>query len=433
MFFKNIYNDIRSRYNIVWSFKGIYLALTSFFRKKPTDVDILFVSHDVHRNAKKKDKLYSPLIDPIIESVNEDNKYNILSLATPFSQHFGAECFGNVRIHSYDILVSFLKRMILRGSFSLKYVKNDPLIKAYEKLLVKINPKIIIGTQPSVELCIAANRLNIKTYDVQHGLISDVNYYAIAKRKLINQEGWPDNVLCWDKESAVRLERITNGFGDPLIIGHPSYHSKYGKELHTDQIVKQKKDFEYKNTFLVTLTYHNYGATFEDYYYRDLGIPKELITLMLTLPNTFWRIRLHPVQHKFHFKSVDSLLSKIFKNKNNVNWELYSDISFGAAISGCTGHITVSSASALDAAQNSVPTLFVGCPGVVDYKIIKSYFDEYLSSGIMTYVNSIDLNNSSFNFFKTSEISLNSQNKKNNDSERNFLNFIEKIQIDINK
>ena len=51
----------------------------------------------------------------------------------------------------------------------------------------------------------------------------------------------------------------------------------------------------------------------------------------------------------------------------------------------------------------------------------------------MTYVNSIDLNNSSFNFFKTSEISLNSQNKKNTDSERNFLNFIEKIQIDINK
>ena len=66
MFFINIYNDIRSRYNIVWSFKGVYLALTSFFRKIQRDVDILFVSHDIHRNAKKKGKLYSPLIDPII-------------------------------------------------------------------------------------------------------------------------------------------------------------------------------------------------------------------------------------------------------------------------------------------------------------------------------------------------------------------------------
>ena len=87
-------------------------------------------------------------------------------------------------------------------------VDNDPLIKGYEKIFKKIEPKKILAIQPSIELCIAAKKMNIKTFDVQHGIITDVNYYNLSKRHSFNQLGWPDYILCWDKESELRLKRV---------------------------------------------------------------------------------------------------------------------------------------------------------------------------------------------------------------------------------
>ena len=52
--------------------------------------------------------------------------------------------------------------------------------------------------------------MNIKTFDVQHGIITDVNYYNLSKRHSFNQLGWPDYILCWDKESELRLKRLTD-------------------------------------------------------------------------------------------------------------------------------------------------------------------------------------------------------------------------------
>ena len=119
-----LYHDIRVKYNIVWSFEGIFLALKSFFNKKPKQVDILFLCHDVHRHAKKEKKLYAPLIDPIIEELCEN--FKCLTLATPFSRNFGSSCFNDVQNYNYKILIGFLKRVLLFRSFVLLDSKKDP-------------------------------------------------------------------------------------------------------------------------------------------------------------------------------------------------------------------------------------------------------------------------------------------------------------------
>lgn len=427
----SFYFRIRARYNIVWSFTGVFLALLSPFRRLPKDVDILFLCHDVHRHARKYGLWYSSLIDPINEEFN--SQFKCVTIATPFSKLFGRRCYGDVRIHSLIVVIAFLRRIIFFRTLGLKEVSDDPLISAYIKLLTKVKPKLVIGIQPSVEFCLAAKKMNIPTYDMQHGLISDVNYYAIRKRELIDQVGWPDLVLCWDKQSAERLVRITEGNAKPMIIGNPSYHSNAGRELHNSQEINHNRNF--LKEILVTLTYLDYGVSHEDESYREVGIPSHMVNLIKSSPDIFWRLRLHPVQLKFNSNRIVSYLDKIFSDHNNIDWKSYSYLSFGAAITGCNGHMTVGSASALDAFQNSVPTILVGCPGVADAATADLYFSEYIQSGVVKYVDEKDLSAESLDFFGSSLENLADGIKSNNLSSgyENFSNFTKGIFLKLEK
>jgi hypothetical protein len=391
-----LYDTAIARYNIVWTFAGIFYAILSFFRKIPENVDYLFLCHDVHRHTLEKGKFYAPLIDPIVSELNEKNV--CLTLATPFSRRHGSNCFGDVQNHNFVVLIALLQRLLSRKDINRNDIEQDPLVLAYKRLLNKIQPKVIIGIQPSIEFCVAAKQLGIITYDMQHGLISDVNYYSVKKRELLNQQGWPDYILCWDEQSAERVNRITNRNSKPCVIGNPSYHSKYGAYLDKEDY-KYKASTMFKFDVLVTAT-HNYGLLVEDQLYREIGIPNHVINLIKNTPEVFWRIRLHPVMVMFHSQHINTLLKKEFENCINIDWETYSHVSLGNALKGCLGHITVESASALDAAQNSVPTLLVGYPGVLDEKKARAYFGEYIQSGVMAFVDMADCSVDSLDFFR---------------------------------
>jgi hypothetical protein len=401
-YLKNLYFQIRKKYNIVWTFRGIFYAITGGFRRLPSDIDVLFLCQDVHRHSTKDGKKYSPLIDSFIDSVYEKNRnLKIVTLATPFSRDFGKRCYSEVYNANNYVLYGIIKRFIKTGSFELLNSNNDPLVSEYEKLLKALKCKIAIGIQPSVELCLAASRVGVKTFDLQHGLISDVNYYRMSKREKISQAGWPNLVLCWDKESVLRLNRFSNSRVDSIVIGNPSYieHININPSKKSLSTANLKSDI--KTHILVTLTYHDYGAEFEDIYYTEIGIPESVVQIMRTTPDIFWRMRLHPVQRRFHFKKIDKILKNIFQNQQNVDWDFASYANFKDAIDGCVGHLTVSSASALDAAILGVKTLFAGSKETVDYDKISTFFQEYLDSGKMKFINSSHLSHENVkSFFK---------------------------------
>jgi hypothetical protein len=401
-YLKNLYFQIRQKYNIVWTFRGIFYAITGGFRSLPSDIDVLFLCQDVHRHSIKDGKKYSPLIDSFIDSVYEkDGNLKIITLATPFSKDFGKGCYSEVYNANNYVLYGIIKRVIKTGSFELLNSNNDPLVSEYEKLLKQLKCKITIGIQPSVELCLAASRVGIKTFDVQHGLISDVNYYRMSKREKINQAGWPNFVLCWDKESVLRLNRFSNSIVDSIVIGNPSYIESANINPNKESLSTANLKSDIKTHILVTLTYHDYGLEFDDIYYNEIGIAESVVQLMRTTPDIFWRMRLHPVQRRFHYKKIDKLLKNIFQNKQNVDWEFASYANFKDAIEGCVGHLTVSSASALDAAILGVKTLFVGSKETVDYDKISTFFQEYLDSEKMKFINSSNLSHENLkSFFK---------------------------------
>jgi hypothetical protein len=400
---KQSYFQIRNKYNIVWTFKGISFAITGYFRKLPQNMDVLFLCQDVHRHSMKEGKKYSPLIDSLIDYFHDKNgKLRIATLATPFSKDFGRGCYSEVYNANNYVLYGIIKRFIKTGSFELLDPSNDPLVFEYERLLKRINCKIVIGIQPSVEFCLAASRLGIITCDLQHGLISDVNYYNINKRKKINHSGWPNFVLCWDMESVLRLNKFSNNAVSSFVIGNPSYLKESNICANKEYLNTVASKSDIKIQFLVTLTFHNYGFVFEDIYYNDIGVPQNLVQIMKSTPDIFWRIRLHPVQRRFHYKRIDKLLKSIFQDQQNVDWEFASNVNFIDAIRGCNGHLTVSSASALDASILGIKTLFVGSNDTVNYNKIYFFFQEHIDNGKMLYIENSHLSKENIlSFFKS--------------------------------
>ena len=85
-FIKKLIFQINQKYNIVWTFRGIFHAITGVFRSLPSNIDVLFLCQDVHRHSMKDGRKYSPLIDSLIDYINEKNgKLRIATLAAPFS------------------------------------------------------------------------------------------------------------------------------------------------------------------------------------------------------------------------------------------------------------------------------------------------------------------------------------------------------------
>ncbi len=427
----SIYNIIMSKYKYVWTVSGIIQAVISIFKFVPRDKDYLFVCHDVHRNSKKNGLYYAPLIDPIIEELTHKG-YSCITLASPFSKISGKKCFGEVIIYNYFILSSLFKRLISTGSFSLKNIETDPIIYSYEKVIKKIQPRKIIGIQPSIELCIAAKKLNTSIYDMQHGLISDINYYNINKRKAFNQDGWPNLILCWDQESSDRIKTITRDSVDSLVVGNPAYHSKFGVELIEEPNLEYLGKSKYRMDVLVTLTYQdyydeiNYKKKYQDNCFIEIGITSELANLIKKTSDIFWRIRLHPIQASFKYSKVTNFLENYFKDCNNIDWLSYTNISLGSALTNCSGHITIDSAAALDAAQNSIPSILVGCPGWSDSNKINKYFKEYISSNMMKYIEPNHLDYKALDFF----LKDHAESKNNNiEAVKKFKSFIDEINL----
>jgi len=432
IFFKKVralYYRIGNTYNIVWTFRGLFLALLGPLRKLPENVDYLFICHDVHRHSKVNGKLYAPLIDPIFQELSEFGR--CLTLAAPFSRLRGDNCYGDVRVNNFNVLFGLFQRVLVRKSLKLSSIEGDPLIKAYLRMLNQLRPRVLIGIQPSVELCVAARKLGIIVYDMQHGLISDVNYYSYKKRQQFDQVGWPDVVLCWDQVSADRVEKKSNGHVKSRVIGNPAYHSKYGVRMrshyHSEKILNQK----YKTNILITLTYQDFDSrisylkNFSDEFFVGIGIPKQLVELINNSPEIFWRIRLHPVQTKFNQKKVHEFLDKTFVKSENIDWIHFSAVPLSTALSECSGHITVDSAASVDAAQNGIPTLLVSCPGWSDKAKVYDYFGEYIATNIMKFIDATELSSRSLDFF--SEKANESTRDSNSENEKAFRRFIKSV------
>ena len=156
-------------------------------------------------------------------------------------------------------------------------------------------------------------------------------------------------------------------------------------------MLKQPKNIafsehKYLLTILVSLTWHNYGDKFNDNVYSLLGIPSELVKLIRRMNEIFFIIRLHPVQNRQNFSRVINELERVFANCSNVNFRDYNDCYVGAALSSCGGHITVASATSIEAWQLGLKTLLVEGYSPLDFQSVNDYFGDYIAENVMTQI-----------------------------------------------
>lgn len=339
---------------ICFSFKGVLLAI--FFSRKSQlkKVDILFICHDNSRTALVDSLKYSPITDTIIDDLEPSIKS--LTLCSPFSKYYGKSCYGNVVMYNGILLRSYLIRLLFKRSLNLKNVEDDPVVRSWNKTLELLQPKIIIGVNPSPELCIAAKKVQIIVADIQHGVLAPGNYYDLKKRASIQQNGWPDIILCWDQFSKNFVDTRLKPHVRSLIIGHPAIFSSAKSKLFNPNNSKETC-FGSSISVLVTLTSicpDNYKG---DKLFEEIGIPSSLVNFIQKSGSfVTWHLRLHPAQMNNWKEIIYKKLSSIFNGFDNVIWTSSSEATLHGALDRCSVHVTFNSASAREAAILGIET-----------------------------------------------------------------------------
>lgn len=369
------------RRGTVWSVRGLINSIVLWFKQTHIKKEILYYCHDVHRFVIVEGKLYSPLIDVLHQHTGEDRG---ISCVAPFSKLISANCFIDVKNYNLPVLIGLLMRLTRYRSIKLETIDTDPVINAYRYIFRKVECRVIVAVQPSIEMCIAAKQQGIRIFDVQHGVIGSGGYYSLNRRSKFSQAGWPDAVLCWDSISRERILSESGGCVRAVLVGHPAFATDEGRKLLYFPGVTVSPNGYYSLIVLVSLTWHGFGGRFEDKNYEVLGIPVELVQLIQRMKGVFFRIRLHPVQSRYSRLKVVSVLKRIFADCSNVNFLDFNDCYVGAAFAGCGGHITVSSATSIEAWQLGIKTLLVEGYAPISAELVENYFSDYIRQNAMT-------------------------------------------------
>jgi len=412
----------RFRRNI--SLIGIINAFRFFVRiKNLPQVDILYSCGDNSRSVFFNDKYHSPLIDSLIFKLNN---YSHISIALPFSKYSGDKTYGNTINLNLYVIIALLRRFLLSGSILLTSTKKDPLIKFWSKLYQKLNLKIIIGIQPSIEMCIAAKKNNIKIVDVQHGNIESRikgSYYSPHKRMSFNNSGWPDYILCRNITSRDKVLRIKD-YTQPFLIGNLNkffYENIYSNDEKIDifKIRKQTILFTFQPFYSFTSSGKeemvNKSSSSKKNMHEGIFFPDALLKLILE-SNYNFILKLHPSQiHNDNlFKSHIKAFDKLFASCNNVDYTICNQRPLEFSLANSDIHITFNSASVFDAYDYGLKTILMDD----NLEKLTMLFEELMDSGFIIVDPNLEIN-----FSKHFEKIKKSNNK---DVFNNFEDFIAK-------
>ena len=366
------------RFRIAFSFIGLFNAFRFFVRiKKIPPVDFLYSCHDNSRPILLNGKYYSPLIDSLIIKLNN---YSHITLALPFSKYSGNKTPGNTVNLNLYVIAALLRRFLTSGSIALKNTKDDPLIKFYNKLYQKLNLKLIIGVLPSIEMCIAAKKNNIKIMDVQHGIIEGEDpdsYYSLDKRLLHQNSGWPDYILCRNKQSYKTVLKLKD-YTKPFLIGNLNkffYENIYSNKEETPLFKTKAKTILF--TFQDFQRIPGISSFSTNNMNEGIIFPNALLKLILK-SNYNFVLKLHPSQihkkdlFKLHIKAFE----KLFSGCDNVDYKNCNRMPLEHSLANSDLHITFNSATLFDAMDYGLKTILLD----ENLERLNNYFGELMDS-----------------------------------------------------
>ena len=329
--------------------------------------NVLLVCGDQDRSYLHENQRYSPIID----SINDDlvaKGYVVCSISDRISSYAGSEAYNN----PYSVNRSLIKyraltqigRMIGLSQNSLEHYRVKKETALWRNILNKCEPTVVIGIQPDHPLCIAANELKIRVYDVQHGLISDTDdndYYWSTRLNLFDRSYLPTGFLCWSDVSSKILGEINAlKHCDIKTVGNPWFR-RFINVSPTDRLARKALSSvpcldRFKPSILVSLQ-NNIQEYAGDYVTDGFMADCLKSVIMNNAENYNWLIRLHPAQLVGDNRnSVLRYLDELFGRLEHVHWQWCTSLPLPVVLSLTNLHLTHFSSTTVEAGWMGIHT-----------------------------------------------------------------------------
>ncbi len=390
-----------------------YFFYKRWLNKLP-EKDFMFLGSDTHR-VDFKNKRYNRYFDTWIgeynlsekslflendriSKKNQYNKENVFKFKSALKPHIFLKKINLISTryflngNNYEKFINYLKESNITKDFSDKYNKvklenwftNSFQIKIdfFIKVLKTIKPKKIFllcfyDTEEMFAIIVAANKLKIKTIEMQHGSLGELHlsYGSWSKMPKEGYSIFPTTFLSWDKHSKNIIDDWSKNIisHNCILTGNPwidYWNKKSSKYKHNDFILYSLQPIN-----------DNFNKTF----------PDNLIQVIIESKYK-WFIRLHPRE----INSISSIIH-FFKTKKiskKVNLLDATRDPLPILIKNAKLHVTFSSGCTIEASLMNVKTVLLGIVG-------NNYYSDLIKQGKAIY---LDINHSNFEKLFTNQL-----------------------------
>ncbi|WP_313433283.1 hypothetical protein [Stutzerimonas nitrititolerans] len=345
--------------------------------------DILFYCHDANRGVNLNGQAYSPLIDSLKDRFDAQG-YVCQTIAQPWSVLLGDLAYGRpIAINRRYFFAKMLKSVFLFMRIK------DPVVRLFESIFVKSNPKLIITIGCGDEFCEAARNLGFLHMELLHG----IGYTSIPwKWDEKPKKNLPQGVISLDPVSTKTFSDLSKHGVLIKEIQHPFLSRFQGNMSHDipAEWLPVEREKKYKKEVLVSLQWGYLAGVDEFPFFKGLlsnGLFYEELAEVVkkTADTVLWRFRFHPVQYRQYgkYKGIFEFIESFTSENDNCEWKEATYIPLPSLLLRCSGHITMSSMTSYEAAYLGVPTLALD-PSLEVGGIYEDVFHDLVQNGYLT-------------------------------------------------
>jgi hypothetical protein len=382
--------NLRNEYSLYVDFKRKTKQLNISEEIGYAKVDVLFFYYQSHRNQNIDGLFSNNFLDPlyqeikmhykclILEEINNPDTIKLppyfpsvnvsrrlkkaelknavakvtdnLLLLFSLKKSETVECFGELQ----KLLPQELQNTVFASD---EFLRNQmEKILTYKETLVavfaKLQPKVLVQTSYYHTLGMAINlacvQLNIKTVEMQHGVLEPMAFWNFNKQQINKFTLLPKYFWLFDLDScALVREWLTDG--NKVILGGNVWMHKMLKNNNVND--------ELQSSFLQVTSSYKHCVLLSMQPHPFLELPSFIFDFMKERQDVLWLIRVHPRTMHADMPQITAWMKE--KGLSNYELELSNKLPLPFLVQHIKINITKFSSVVFDSALANVPTVFI--------------------------------------------------------------------------
>jgi len=322
----------------------------------------MLIYGDESRSASNNNKYFS-LLCSYVDEISRTLKFKSAHFAAPYSMVVGRKALEKTftinYVYFYYHSLSFLKKLLLTNKSKLNLNDANFKSRAFQVVLKRVAPKIIMGIHLPAPLVLAAKKLNIPTLEILHG----IGHYQVIREWRMAHDPYllPDGVLAFDQKSLSTYSEYKKKRIFLVGLPHPldqkikcKYDNMIFKEIRLTEGASRKK----KIIFSLQVGKRLAQFSSMDEIVGSMLTVEMLEAIKLTQDTVDWHFKFHPIQLiKPQYKSQLDLIRKLADSLDNVFYNFVNLHNPSQYLDQFDGHITIRSMFSYECASVGVPTL----------------------------------------------------------------------------